>query len=276
MKLFKRKFKNHLKLKDSAPTILTGLGACGVIFTAVAAAHDTPKALKIIEHENNNRKFKAKLYKTETNELLPEYEPVSLTLWEKAKLTWKCYIPTILVGGTTIFCIIKSHELSVKQKKELLAAYALLHATYYEYRNKIENDSEVMTEIAKDHLKNGKIEYGNGKQGEQTIIFVDDFMKTAFESTKEAVLSAEYEMNRTFALRGYVSMGDFYRYLGLDDVYAEPDVGPLLERFGWSYDIGTDMGYEWIDFNHKKIEEEGQPETYEISYPFEPVLGYMY
>ncbi len=276
MKLFKRKFKTHLKIKDCGPVLLTGLSICGVIFTAAAAIHDTPKAMKVLKHEEDDRAFRVKMYAD--NNPVSEYRP--LTIWEKAHLTWKCYVPTILIAGSTIFCILYSSKLNIKQKKQLLAAYALLHTSYYEYRQKVQDlhgdDDEVINSICKDHYKTVEMQYGNGKPGEPTFIFVDSFMKTVFESTKEAVLEAEYELNRTFALRGYVSMGDFYRYLGLDDVYAEPDVGPLLERFGWSYDIGTDMGYEWIDFNHKKIEEEGQPETYEISYPFEPVLGYMY
>lgn len=274
----RRKFKTHLKLKDSAPLILTGLSMCGVIFTAAAAIHDTPKALKLIKHEEDHRMFKMKVYSTGDGKFDTEVKVEPMTLLEKAKIAWKCYIPTMLVAGSTIFCIGYSQKLNSKQKKELLAAYALMHAAYYEYRDKVSDifgpdaDGKIKEFISEDRAKTGKVEYGNGKK-EDSIIFVDEFMNTVFESSVEEVQRAEYELNRTFALRGYVSMGDFYRYLGLDDVYAED--GPLLERFGWSYDIGTDMGYEWIDFAHKKIED-ADMETYSISYPFEPVLGYLY
>lgn len=277
MKIFKRKFKNHLKLKDSGPIVFTGLSISGVIFTAAAAIHDTPKALKIIEHENSHRKFKAKVYKTENDEVVPEYEPIPLTFKDKVKLTWKCYIPTIIVAGTTCFCIIRAQNLNSKQKKELLAAYALVHTGYLEYRSKVkeligdEAEADIRSAVAAKHV-NDETHYGNGKETDK-IIFIDEFANTVFESSIEEVQRAEYELNRTFALRGYVSVGDFYRYLGLDDVYA--DIGPTLERFGWSYDMGTDMGYEWIDFTHRQVKDAEQ-ETYTLGYPFEPVLGYMY
>ncbi len=270
----RRKFKTHLKLKDSAPLILTGLSMCGVIFTAATAIHDTPKALKLIKHEEDGRMFKMKVYSTGDGKFDTEAKVEPMTLMEKAKIAWKCYIPTMLVAGSTIFCIGYSQKLNSKQKKELLAAYALMHAAYYEYRDKVadmfgkENEAKIKDYISEDHLKTKKME-----PDDKSIIFEDEFMHTVFQSTIEDVQRAEYEMNRTFALRGYVSMGDFYRYLGLDDVYAEQ--GPLLERFGWSYDIGTDMGYEWIDFVHRKFED-ADIETYSISYPFEPVLGYLY
>lgn len=272
----KRKLKTKLKLKDSGPLILTGISMCGVIFTAATAIHDTPKALKLIKHAEDDRKFRMKVYATNEG-YDTEATSRPLTKWDKVKLTWKCYIPTMLVSAATCLCIGKAQSLNSKQKKELLAAYALMHAAYYEYRDKVadilgpEGEADLKSAIARDHIKDEK-HYGNGKPDEQTVIFIDEFMNTVFESTKEAVMAAEYELNRTFALRGYVSMGDFYRYLGLDDVYA--DDGPLLERFGWSYDMGTDMGYEWIDFTNKKVED-ADIETYTIGYPFEPVLGYL-
>ena len=277
--MFKRKLSTNLKLKDSGPLFLTGLSMCGVIFTAAAAIHDTPKALRIIRREEDDRKFKVKVFKNENGDILSEKIPYKeLTNLDKVKLTWKCYIPTILVAASTCFCIGYSNKLNNEQKKRLLAAYALTHAAYREYRDKVvdilgpEGEAELKSTIAQDHIKD-ETHYGNGKPEEKTVIFIDEFMNTKFESTKEAVLAAEYEMNRTFALRGHVSMGDFYRYLGLDDVYA--DQGPLLERFGWSYDMGTDMGYEWIDFSNRKVED-ADVETYTIGYPFEPVLGYLY
>lgn len=277
MKLFRIKFKDKLKIKDSAPTILTVVAIGGVIFTAATAIHDTPKALKLIKHEEDDRKFRVKVY-TDENVELPDPKP--LTLWEKFKLTWKCFVPTFIVAATTCVCIAKIDILNKRQKKELIAAAGLLSTSYYEYRNKVRDligekaEQEIVNDICEDHANHDKIEYGDSRPDAKTFIFVDSFNKTVFESTIEDVQAAEYHLNRNFALMGHQSMGDFYRFLGLDEVYAED--GPILERFGWSYDVGTDMGYEWIDFYHEKIVTEGEPDKYIIHYPFEPVLGYLY
>lgn len=279
MKLFKKKFKTHLKMMDAKPTIMTGIAVTGVIFTAITAIHDTPKAMKILKHEEDDRRFQVKVnanFHDQTYELEDLDVPISTI--DKIKLTWKCYIPTIVVTLATCACVIKANKLNKAQQKQLLAAYAILSTSYNEYRDKVkdifgDNAGMIDNFVAEDHAKYDKPVGANAAPDAKTVIFVDSFMNTVFESTVEDVQAAEYHLNRNFALRGYTSMGEFYRMLGLDDIYA--DDGPTLERFGWSYDMGTDMGYEWIDFEHEKIEEEGQPLTYIIKYPFEPVLGYM-
>ena len=75
-------------LRRSSPTILTVLGIVGVVGTAVTAVRATPKAMRLI---------KAKKDELETDKLTPV---------ELVQTTWKCYIPSVLVGVGTVACII--------------------------------------------------------------------------------------------------------------------------------------------------------------------------
>lgn len=74
---------------------------------------------------------------------------------------------------------------------------------------------------------------------EEKVIFYDTVSKRYFEATYSEILQAEYHLNRNFVIGGYISVGEWYEFLGLET--KESDYFK-----GWSsYD-----GYCWIDFNH--------------------------
>lgn len=83
--------------------------------TAVMAVKATPKALRLIE-EAEKEKGK-KLTKTET-----------------VKVAWTPYIPTVLVGASTIACIFGANVLNKRRQAALMSAYALLDSSYKEYK----------------------------------------------------------------------------------------------------------------------------------------------
>ena len=124
-------------LKRNASTILTCVGAVGVVATSVMAVKATPKVLTLIE--------KAKEEKGE-----------ELTKWETVKIAAPAYIPTVLIGAGTIACIFGSNVISKRQQASLMSAYALLDSSYKEYKNKVdelygeEAGQKVREEIAKD------------------------------------------------------------------------------------------------------------------------------
>lgn len=112
--------------KNSA-TILSIIGSIGVVGTTILAVKATPKALKAIELEK-------KYPSTENETLSDSIKCGSLTRLEIIKAGWKAYIPSILVGITTISCIFGSNYINKKNQKELVSAYILLHNTYLRYR----------------------------------------------------------------------------------------------------------------------------------------------
>lgn len=98
------------------------------------------------------------------------------------------------------------------------------------------------------------------------ILFREEFCGTFFKSSPIAVLEAEYEFNRKYALgEGDSSLADFYKLLDLEPPKES-------EQIGWCYDyMQIEWETIWIDFIHRpKLTKDGTPYT-EISYPIPPV-----
>ena len=108
---------SKLFLKRNSSTILTVVGATGVIATSVMAVKATPKALAMIE--------KAKEEKGE-----------DLTKLETIKVAGPAYIPAAIAGISTIACIFGANILNKRQQAALMSAYALIDNSYKEYKNK--------------------------------------------------------------------------------------------------------------------------------------------
>lgn len=244
-------YKSRMYLKENSTTILSGIGAVGVVGTSVIAVKATPKALKLLEE--------AKKEKGE-----------ELTKLEKIRVAGPAYIPSILVGAGTIACILSANVLNKQKQATLTSAYMMLENSYKEYRNKVnelygsDTDDKVRGEIAKDK-HNKDMSEPNGEK----ILFYEPISERYFESTIENIQYAEYHFNRNFALRDYASLNEFYRFLGIE----ETTEGEVL---GWSSYAGYEKyGYSWIDFKHTKVELEDGLECYIIDYPFEPTLDFM-
>ena len=246
--------QSALFLKHHSPTILTCIGAVGVVGTAVTAVRATPKAIKLIEQT--------------------EYEgKEELTKLEIVKLAGPAYIPSILIGVSTIACIFGANTLNKRQQAALVSAYALIDNSYKEYRSKVkelfgeETDVKIMEAIAKDHYV-GVPGCGSVDTNGDKYLFYEEYRGTYFESTMEAVLNAEYHFNRNFAMRGYASLNEFYEFLGL----SETEEGSVL---GWnSWELAEQYEASWIDFDHYKTKMEDGMECYMISMPIPPSATY--
>lgn len=244
-------YKGKLILKNNAPTILTCVGAVGVVATAVTAVKATPKALELID-------------------ILEEEKGEELTKFETFKTAAPVYIPSVVIGVSTIACIFGANTLNKQKQAALMSAYALLDSSYKEYKDKVkellgeEIETDIRESIMEDHLDTD-IEVEDGKR-----LFYEECSGRYFEATKEQVLAAEYELNRLMTLRGYALLNDYYAYLGL----KRTEEGEVL---GWSIEYGYDAyGYKWIDFDHTLVTMDDGLECYIISMPFPPHVDYAY
>ena len=241
---------SQLFLKRNASTILTCVGGAGVVVTSVMAVKATPKALVLLG--------KAMEEKGE-----------ELTVLEKVKVAAPVYIPSAIVGASTIACVFGANVLNKRQQAALMSAYALLDNSYKEYRNKVEElygeeaDSQIKKEIAKDRFEEDDRPFDSDNR-----LFFDFYSLRYFESTMENVLKAEYELNRHLIKYGFVSLGEFYELLGISTTPANYNVGWSIEAGGMFY------GYSWIDFEHDICEMEDGLECCCISFEHEPDPGY--
>lgn len=245
-------------LKRNSSTILTCVGAVGVVATSVMAVKATPKALNLIEAA-----------KDEKGE--------ELTKWEIVKVAGPTYIPSAIMGAATIACIFGSNIISKHQQAALMSAYALLDNSYKEYKKKVdelygeEAGKQVRAEIAKDQYTGDAI-----LLDDDTELFYDFYSGSYFESTKEAVLKAEYETNRALYVNGAVSLNEFYEFLGLDPK-------PEYEELGWSCGQIEEMyWHNWIEFDHEETILDEDSDGNEgllctiIHMPLPPYIDYLY
>lgn len=244
-------------LRRNSSTILTCIGAVGVVVTAVMAVKATPKALDRIE--------KAKEEKGE-----------DLTKMEIVKVAGPGYIPTVVTGAATIACIFGSNVISKRQQASLMSAYALLDNSYKEYKKKVdelygkEAGQKVREEIAKDKYTGDHELVDNTKE-----LFYDFYSGRYFESTMENVLKAEYELNRTLYVNGCVGVNEFYECLGIP-------TRPEYDELGWTCgQLESMYWHTWIEFEHTEtiIDEDDDHAglTCTIVYmPLEPVIDAEY
>ena len=121
-----------------------------------------------------------------------------------------------------------------------------------------------MDALAEERYKENDIMVSNGKQ-----LFFEEYSGRFFESTEEDVVLAEYHFNRNFVLRGYAELNELYEFLNL----SPTESGAVL---GWSIGAGEVFyGYQWIDFEHRKVIREDGAEYYAITMPFIPTADYM-
>lgn len=243
------------KLKAGMPTALSIVSVIGLGATVIMAVKATPKALTLIKNAGEEKGDK-------------------LTKREIVKAAWKPYIPSLLIGISTAGCIIGSNILSNRQNASLAGAYALASGAYAEYKNKVkelygeEVHQKIISSIAAEksnaqpitagsYFANSCLDFGDD---EEELLFYDVFSQRYFTSTLGKVLQAEYHLNRNYALRGDVSLNEFYEFLGINGIDG-------FDNIGWSCYDGE---MYWIDFDHKREVTEDGLDVHFIEMIFEP------
>lgn len=209
--------KSRMFLKQKSPTILTCVGAAGVVATAVSAAKSTPKALALIAKAEEEKQAK-------------------LTKWEKVKASISAYVPAIVLGASTITCIFGANALNKRNQALITSAYALLDSSYKEYRNKVkdiygeESHKNIINAICEDRYEEKEQDID---LAQNEVLFFDFFSLQFFKSTFERLQIAEHYINESLRVRGYATLAEFYEELGAPST----DMDCAL---GWSRNLGYD------------------------------------
>lgn len=238
--------KSHMFLKRNSSTILTCVGAVGVIATTVTAVKATPKAMMLLENAK-------------------EEKGDELTKLETVKIAVPAYVPSVILGVSTLACIFGANVLNTKSQASLMSAYALADSSYRDYRKKVdelfgnEGGAQVRAGIAKDKYEEQHIEPSDGN-----LLYYDFYSGRYFEATPAAVQQAEYEINRTLMLEDCVFLNDWYELLDLEPLEHGKD-------WGWSTCMNSEMYWQtWVDFNHEKTIMDDGLECTIISFNQEP------
>lgn len=247
--------KRHLQ--NHSPTILTCIGAFGVIATAALAVKATSKALKAMKAAENEKGEK-------------------LTKFEVVNVAGPSFIPTVVVGVSTIVCVFGANVLNKRQQVSLASAYALLEESFKEYRksaNKVfgeDADSKIIAEMANDRYISSDgwhIYNPDHDKDSEKLLFYDFYSQRYFNATYGQVINAQYHINRNLQLRGDASINEFYDFLGIDAVQGGDNVG-------WVMDDVMQGGYMWLDFDNRFTTIEGGMECYIITSALLPDIMY--
>jgi hypothetical protein len=216
-------------VKNNSATILTTIGGIGVIATGVMAVKATPKAMLLLDGAK-------------------EEKGEELTTLQKVVVAAPAYVPTIIMGASTVACIFGANALNKRQQASLMSAYALATRSYKEYREKVTelygeaSDENVRVEVAKDNYEEDDVLDTDGKE-----LFYDEFSKRYFRSTKYDVQRAVYDLNRDLVMQEIVNVNDYYRHLGLPEIKGG-------DQLGWSSGMNFEAYWQvWIDFSYSKF-----------------------
>lgn len=218
------------------PEILTGIGIAGMVTSTVFAVRATPKAIRLLEEETTNKGDE-------------------LTVPEKIKTCWKCYIPTAVTSVASIACLIGASSVNSKRNAALAAAYNISTAALTEYKDKVietvgeKKERAIRDEIAKDKIEQNPVHTkevimtGKGK----TLCY-DGIFGRYFESDMDTIRRALNTINREI-IHGdmYASLNDFYDAIG---------IGPIRigNELGWNIDDGEID----VDFS-AQLTDDGRP-----------------
>ena len=225
--------------------ILNFASVIGVGLTMASAIKDTTKACKLVTDD--------------------------MTLKEKIKKTWKCYIPSGLIMSSTVLCIIYSDKVSMNEKIALLNTLGMVQDNYKNLRESVNENCDPKTrdEILKSTIRK-KVPKELYLERTEEKVFYEEYTCKYFTSTIDNVLKAEYMFNKQLSIVGRATLNDFYELLGISKTEAG-------ESLGWSvYDgyYGSIETNPWVDFDHSKMEDDDGIEYFYLNYSNQPRVNY--
>lgn len=202
------------RMVKHSPEILTGLGISGMITSTVLAVKATPKACQLIEAKKKEEHID------------------KLCTMDVVKTTWKCYIPTVLTGTTSIICLIAANSVNARRNAALATAYKLSETALVEYRDKVietigeKKEQTVRDKVAEERVKNNpvsKTEVFITEKG-NTLCY-DTISGRYFKSDMDKLKRAENELNKRMFSELYISLNEFYEELGLSHTMVGDQIG---------------------------------------------------
>lgn len=225
--------KAEIFTKRNSPVILTGAAIVGVISTAYSAFKAGPRMNQI-----------RKNYQEDLGYCSPnDKEAKRVVVGEAIKESVPVMAPTVIMGGTTIACIIGSHSVSSRRIAALSAAYSISESTVKNLNSKMEEMlGEKKARAVKDAIMKDKLHADTEKDQKVLAdgnIYVPDngyvlckdmhtgrlFYSTA-EKIKQAIVKCSFDVQQDM----WVSLNDFYDEVGSPQL----EHVPLGDDLGWN------------------------------------------
>lgn len=239
-------------MSKHTPEILTGFGIAGMITTTILAVKATPKALALIEKEKERQ-------------WVDELKPIDVV-----KTTWKCYLPSAILGAASVGCLVGSSAVSLKRNAVLATAYKLSETALTEYKDKVvetigeKKEKLVREAVAEDKVKNTPVKTSEViVTGKGKTLCLEPTSMRHFESDAETIRRAVNDLNRRMRDEMYISLNEFYYELGLEGT----DLGEMM---GWNINVA------YIDVTFTSALTPDNEPCLAIVYNTRPVYDFMH
>ena len=212
------------------PVIYTGVGIAGMFTMAGLVAYGTPKALRLIEEENNRPVYPQPDYNDSG------WSPCGLKPLTLVRLTWRCYFPAAVVGVCSTILLISANKTYAKRNAALAAACTLSESIMRDYQSKVketfgEKEQLVRDAIAKDKIMNKPVvaqdvvETGKG----DTLCF-EPISGRYFMSDANTLRGVENSLNKRMSTELSITLNDLYYELDLPSSCVGDDLGWELDN----------------------------------------------
>lgn len=257
------------QIKKHSPEILLVTGITGVVTSAVMACKATTKVDAIIEESKKSINMihegmeAGNICDVEYTEEDGKKDLAIVYIQTGVKFA-KLYGPSVLLGLTSIGCILASNNIIHKRNVALSAAYTAIDRSFKGYRSRVierfgENmDRELRYNIKTQEIKETVVDEETGKKKtvKSTVSVVDpntysDYARFFDEYCAGWTKDAEYNLmflrqqqnyaNELLKSRGHLFLNEVYDMLGIDRTKA----GNIV---GWVYDEEHPVGDNFVDF----------------------------
>ena len=251
-------------LKTHGSWVLTVFGLVGFGTTVILTAKEAPKVYEETADAQMRKidevwdKYPAE-NTVITNGWMQEHaDEIYLTGWEKFKIAFPIYLPSIVSGLASAGCFLGAQIINAKQQTALLAAYGLLATEYDQYRQVIretegeETDRQAVI-LARKRTAELEREIERMKKENGPFLYaIDTLPDVVFEDKPANVHEALMHFNRNLILRGENNLAELYNFFGLPESYTQD---PMAKNYGWNEyenEITFEAGY--MDFDILPVE----------------------
>lgn len=256
-----------LQLKKYSPEILISFGVAGVVTSTVLACRATLKVHDILDEANDDlndieRVFEGEQGKEESRYSEQDYKrDLSVVYIQTGVKFVKLYGPALVVGVSSIGCLLGAHKIMKNRNIALVAAYKVMEKGFLDYRNRVikelgeEKDKEfkygltektlqepVETSTGRDVQINRKVKVAD-PNGLSPYARFFDASCTQWSKTPEYniiyVKGQQAWANDMLHARGHIFLNEVYDVLGIPRTQAGNVVG-------WA--LTSDNGDNFVDF----------------------------
>lgn len=218
--------KSKKAIVKKSPEITVALGVAGFVGTVVLSVKATPKATKLMEIEKKKKRL-------ETGD-----SSAKLTVKETVKTTWKCYVPSALMGVFSIGCVLSSATINAKRNAAIMAAYEMARTTLKEYKSVAveelgaDKEKEIREKVRQKVIDKNPTNANASAiiLGDDEVLCMDGFTGQYFKANTSVIDRAVNEFNRSLTFDMYGSLNEFYEHIpGVKSNKAGDELGWNLE-----------------------------------------------